>query len=63
MQYPAWKLFATYLVSRIYISELLSLDTGKPSEHMQIWCEVFTLGERKDIRDGCPRITSHIVAR
>lgn len=62
MRYKSWSHYATAPDSRIYLSELVDSDSGTHSELMQIGTEVFTSGQEQDIDDGCPQITSYIMA-
>jgi hypothetical protein len=62
MRYRAWQKFATAKDSRIYTSELWNSETGDKTELMQIGADIFTLGELKEVDDGCPQVTGYIMS-
>jgi hypothetical protein len=62
MRYRSWEKFATSPDSRVFISQLLNLDTMQQSELMQVGTDIFTSGELKEIDDGCPQITGYIMS-
>lgn len=62
MRYKTWESFATATDSRVYISQMTDLDDGSEKELMQIGTQVFTSGDLKEIRDGCPQITGYIMS-
>ena len=62
MRYKAWQKFATASESRICISTLLDSDSGNLSELLQVGTDIFTLGEMREVDDGCPQITGYIMS-
>jgi hypothetical protein len=62
MRYRTWESFGSAPDSRVCTFRQYNSENGSIAEMMQVGTDIFTLGDQREIDDGCPQITSYIMS-